>query len=300
MSGEGPAIDRRAVGRDLSRLLDADVATVLARLASAPLRPALRIGVTGAPGAGKSTLVSALAGRRLERTGSAAVLAVDPTSPVSGGSILGDRIRMDAVSAHPRLYIRSVPSRSAHDGLCDNAPDLLLALEGHGFDEILLETVGVGQAEGQVRDLVDTLVLVLQPETGDGVQAMKAGVLELADVVVVNKADLPGADRIASMLRETLGRARRAQGAWHPEVVLTRAGVDGDGIAALDAIIDAHRAWRAGHESPQAHAWRRRRYHLSSLVARRVSEVTGARGAHLLDGDLRHAFRTLVAAIDPG
>jgi LAO/AO transport system kinase len=267
-----PAIDRRAVGRDLSRLLDAPVAEVLARLADAPAGAARRIGLTGSPGAGKSTLVAALAPARLARAETVAVLAVDPTSPVSGGSILGDRIRMDAVASHPRLYIRSVPSRSAHDGLCDNAPDLLLALEQHGFDEILLETVGVGQAEFQIRALVDTLVLVLQPETGDGIQAMKAGVLELADVVVVNKADLPGTEQLESALRETLGATRRGPGQWQPRVVPTA--IDGRGIEKLDAAIEAHEEWARGRDGKAQAARQRRRYHLASLVGNRL----GSRG----------------------
>jgi LAO/AO transport system kinase len=172
---KGPRNPRREMSRALSRVANATVAETLETQAELPEQVLYRIGVTGAPGAGKSTLISRLAARRVARDAKVAVVAIDPTSPVSQGSILGDRIRMDAVSDDPNIFIRSIPSRRAHDGLADNTADLLWAMEGHGFDEVIVETVGVGQAEYSVRAIVDTVVLVLLPESGDAVQAMKAG-----------------------------------------------------------------------------------------------------------------------------
>ena len=181
---------RRALSRALSRIANADVSETLAQQNASTPATLSRIGITGAPGAGKSTLIARLAHLRKGVDRKIAVLAIDPTSPVSQGSILGDRIRMDSIADDPDIFIRSIPSRRAHDGLTDNTADLLNAMEGHGFDEVILESVGVGQAEYTIRTLVDTVVLVLLPESGDAIQAMKAGILEMADIYVVNKADL--------------------------------------------------------------------------------------------------------------
>src|SRR5690606_35670836 len=154
---------------------------------------ALRIGVTGPPGAGKSTLIAALTRYRLKRAGCIAIIAIDPSSPNTHGSILGDRIRMDCLVDDSRVYIRSLASRSANDGLTENLPEILGVLDDFGFDEIILETVGVGQSEFAVRDLVDVELLVMAPGAGDQIQAMKAGIVETADICIVNKADQPGA-----------------------------------------------------------------------------------------------------------
>jgi LAO/AO transport system kinase len=178
---------RRNLSRALSRIANADVSDTLAQQSEPPAMNLPRIGITGAPGAGKSSLIARLAKLRKHADRKIAVLAVDPSSPVSQGSILGDRIRMDAIADDPDIFIRSIPSRRAHDGLADNTADLLNAMEGHGFGEIILETVGVGQAEYTIRTLVDTVVLILVPHSGDAIQAMKAGILEMADIYVVNR-----------------------------------------------------------------------------------------------------------------
>lgn len=271
---------RRSLSRRLSALLDASVAESLAALREGTPaeahRPGAgsthRIGITGAPGAGKSSLIASLAAHRLGRDRRLGVLAVDPSSPVSQGSILGDRIRMDAVTTDPRFFLRSVPSRNTHDGLCANVPDLLLAMEAHGFDDLIVETVGVGQAEYGIRPLVDTLVLVLMPHSGDAIQAMKAGILEMADIYVVNKADLPGAKLAAAEIRAITQRRAPRPGEWVPPVVLTSQ-QGGGGIDELDAAIDRHGAWAATHRDPEAIAHARRRYHVQSLIGRRVNEV---------------------------
>ena len=162
------------------------------------------LGVTGAPGAGKSTVVTALASWFRRQDKRVAILAVDPTSPFTGGSILGDRIRMQAHDADAGVYIRSMATRGSLGGLALAAADVLLALDAAGFDVILIETVGVGQAEVDVVQLAAAVALLLTPSSGDDVQTMKAGIIEIADVFVINKADLPGADRLESELRAML------------------------------------------------------------------------------------------------
>ena len=218
---QAPRNPRRELSRALSRVANASVAETLAHQGAVSGRSLYRIGITGPPGAGKSTLISRLAQLRVARGAKVAVVAIDPTSPVSQGSILGDRIRMDSVSADPNIFIRSIPSRRAHDGLSDNTADLLGAMEGHGFDEVIVETVGVGQADYSVRAVVDTVVLVLLPESGDAVQAMKAGLLEMADIYVVNKADLPGAELMAGDIAQTAARQANGAEGWQPPVLQT-------------------------------------------------------------------------------
>lgn len=287
---------RRNLSRALTRIANADVAETLAQQGdlSSPALP--RIGVTGAPGAGKSSLIARLAQLRKAESGKIAVLAIDPTSPLSRGSILGDRIRMDAIADDPDIFIRSIPSRRAHDGLADNTADLLNAMEGHGFNEIILETVGVGQAEYTIRTLVDTVVLVLVPESGDAIQAMKAGILEMADIYVVNKSDLPGADLMAAEIENVASRERDDD--WTPPVIRT-ARNDDDGFRALDAAITAHGKWRADHTDNDATRRARARYQAQGLIARRIGEVLDAEGEDFLDQGQQDLFAALVARLGP-
>ena len=289
--GEPPRIDRRALGRALSRIADASVAEALAGASPAGPR-ARRIGITGPPGAGKSSLISRLARRRLDGGRTLGVVAIDPTSPYSHGAILGDRIRMEHVAEDPRIFIRSLASRGAQDGLADNIADVLAVLDGYPFDEVILETVGVGQAEHSVRLLVDTLVLVLIPESGDQIQAMKAGILETADIFVVNKADLPGADRIASELRAIGKVGRRAGTGWDVPVIMTGLRDDG-GLAALDEAVSAHGRWRSAKVDHAETDRSRAAYHLKSLLGRSVGEIL-AEDAGLQDGrSLNDLFATV-------
>ncbi|WP_181870021.1 ArgK/MeaB family GTPase [Halomonas sp. DQ26W] len=297
MSGLAPR-SRRALGRELTRLANASVAESLAHSTQRPepsMEP-VRIGFTGAPGAGKSTLISRLAKHRLSacrEKGGVAILGIDPTSPLSGGSILGDRIRMDAIANEPDLYIRSLASRSSHDGLADNVLDLLEAVEGYGFREVLLETVGVGQAEHAIRHSVDTLVMVLQPNAGDAIQAMKSGVLELADIYVINKADLPGAKKSASEIR---GIVQRSQAAWRPPVIETSQKHE-EGLAKLDSAISEHLAWQAEHCNASETLRRRRHYHVQSLIVRRVSELLEHQPQLLDATSLAEAYDCILLAL---
>jgi LAO/AO transport system kinase len=196
---------------------------------------AIVAGITGPPGAGKSTLVDALA-RAIRREGkTVGILAVDPTSRVSGGAILGDRIRMQAHHGDPGVFIRSMATRGAVGGLARATADLALLLDAAGKDYVLIETVGVGQDEVEVAGVADVTVLVLVPGMGDDVQAIKAGIMEIADIFVINKADHPGADRVESEIAGVLSLAHRADG-WQPPILRTVATEDQGIPELLEAI----------------------------------------------------------------
>jgi LAO/AO transport system kinase len=287
---ERPAGWRRSLARELSRQSRLGVREILAQQPPAA-GSAFRIGVTGPPGAGKSSLIAALGASRLKQGREVGVLAIDPTSPLSRGSLLGDRIRMDAIADDARLFIRSVPSGGCHDGLCRNVVGLLAAMERAGFDDVVLETVGVGQVSYEARKLVDALVLVLEPESGDTIQAMKAGILEVADIYVVNKADLPGAGRIAAELASVLHRSARADG-WRPPVIQASAR-DGRGVAEIDQALAMHAQATCGPEHRGALGAARRRYQFEALVRQRFDEVQAEIGAD--PSDLAAAFDALVA-----
>jgi LAO/AO transport system kinase len=201
------------------------------------------IGLTGSPGVGKSTSTSALvtAFRRLGRR--VGVLAVDPTSPFSGGALLGDRVRMQDHAADDGVYIRSMATRGHLGGLSQAAPQALRVLAAAGCDVVLVETVGVGQAEVEVASLADTTVVLVAPGMGDAIQAAKAGILEIADVFVVNKADRDGADQAVHDLRHMLSLGERRQpGDWRPPVVKTVAS-RAAGLDELVTALDKHASW---------------------------------------------------------
>jgi LAO/AO transport system kinase len=236
--------DPRSVARLISLVEDA---SPLLREAMAALTPyggnATVIGLTGAPGVGKSTTTNALvaAYRALDRR--VGVLAVDPSSPFSGGALLGDRVRMQDHFTDRGVYIRSMASRGHLGGLAWSTPQALRVLDAAGCDVILVETVGVGQSEVEVAGLADTTVVLLAPGMGDAIQAAKAGILEVGDVYVVNKADRDGADSAVRELRHmlTLGE-RRQPGDWRPPILRTVAS-RGEGIDEVLEALDKHRTW---------------------------------------------------------
>ncbi len=251
-----------------------------------------RIGITGPPGAGKSSLIARLARHWTSADERVGVLAIDPTSPVSGGSLLGDRIRMEEAAENLNLFIRSLASSVSEDGLCPNIAALLDAFDQAGFDRLILETVGVGQVSYTAKNLVDAFVLVLIPESGDTIQAMKAGIMEMADIYVINKADLPGADRLAVELR-TMAGWRSQQAGWTPRVILTSA-TDNRGVTELADAIDASLEAAQMHDLVQA----RRDHHLRSTLMRRIDAIIDQNTCDLSEASMASAFSFILGKLN--
>ena len=295
-SGTRLANDARAGSRlALSRLLTAiESRTAAAEEALRSLYPAAGsahvVGITGPPGGGKSTLVAALVAEARGGGRAVAVLAIDPSSPVTGGAILGDRIRMQQYAGDPDVFIRSMASRGHLGGLAGTTAESAAALAACGFGLVLIETVGTGQSEVEVAAIADTTVVVQAPEMGDEVQALKAGLLEVADIVVVNKSDRPGADRAAAQLRAmlTMGAepepgeaegqaatmmsdARRPR-PKRPSVLLA-SGLEGHGVRELLAALDDHHARRATTAQPHAARLARARAQVEGILADRMREA---------------------------
>ena len=265
--------DPRALAGDpraLARLVS------LAENAAPGLRPVMRalapftgrawvIGLTGPPGVGKSTVTAALVAAFRERGQRVAVLAVDPTSPFTGGALLGDRVRMQEHATDPGVFIRSMATRGHLGGLSAAAPQALRILDAAGFGVILVETVGVGQAEVEIAGLADTTLVLAAPGTGDAIQAAKAGILEVADIFVVNKSDQPGAQEAVRDLRTMIAMARRGEGDWKPPIVTTTA-TTGEGIADLTARLDAHWSWLASSGERDRRRLARARAEITALA----------------------------------
>jgi LAO/AO transport system kinase len=231
----------RAVSRLLSLVEEGvpELPRIMAALAERPGHAHV-VGLTGAPGVGKSTSASALVTAYRARGARVAVLAVDPSSPLSGGALLGDRVRIQEHARDDGVFVRSMASRGQLGGLSRATPQALRLLDAAGFDVVLLETVGVGQSEVMVAGLADTTLVLLAPGLGDGVQAAKAGLLEVADVFVVNKADRPGADQVVKDLRRMLSLDhRRRPGRWRTPVLKTNA-ADQEGFDEVLAAVDRH------------------------------------------------------------
>ena len=261
------------------------------------------VGITGSPGVGKSTSTSALVGAFRAAGKRVAILAVDPSSPFSGGALLGDRVRMQDHATDPGVFIRSMATRGHLGGLAAAAPQALRVLDAVGCDVVLIETVGVGQSEVEVVQLADTTMVLLAPGMGDGIQAAKAGILEVADVFVVNKADRDGADQVARDLRymQSLGGKHSVAGAWRPPIVKTVA-ARGEGVADVVAAIDKHWNWMVA----SGELLRRRQARAGSeieaiaveTVRRRFSEVHGAAGLAELAGQVAGGQLDPYAAAD--
>jgi LAO/AO transport system kinase len=235
------AADRRAIARAISMVEDggSDLEALSAGIYASTGR-ASTVGLTGAPGVGKSTLATELVRAERDAGRRVAVLAIDPTSPYTGGALLGDRVRMQEHATDPGVFIRSMATRGHLGGMAVAAPEAVRVLDAAGYGEIVVETVGVGQAEVEVAAATDTAVVVLAPGMGDAVQMAKAGILEIADVFVVNKADRDGAGDVIRELRQMLhlGAAR----SWDPPILKTSA-LQHEGIAELREAIAGHRGF---------------------------------------------------------
>lgn len=276
--------DKRALARVLSWVENGDPRTrsVVKELAPPPARSRV-IGLTGAPGAGKSTVTSALVRAFRARENRVAVLAVDPSSPFSGGALLGDRIRMQEHATDDGVFIRSMGSRGQLGGLAAATPQAIRVLQAAGYEVILVETVGVGQAEVEIASAADTTVVLVVPGMGDSVQAAKAGVLEVADVLVVNKADRPDTQ---ATLRDLRAMVSLARGEWKPPIVPTVA-TAGEGVDDLLGQLDRHDAWLESSGERERRRRARARDEVTALalgtLARRLS-VPDELTARVADG----------------
>jgi LAO/AO transport system kinase len=271
--------DRTAIARLLSLIeRGGEEAREIGRLAAPSSGDADTVGITGAPGSGKSTLTSALVGHVRSTGAEVAVLAIDPSSPFTGGAILGDRVRMQDHATDPGVFIRSMATRGHLGGLALATPEAIRLLDALGHRLILVETVGVGQVEVEVAGKADTTIVVVNPGWGDSVQANKAGLMEVADIFVINKADRPGADETRRDLEQMLDLAGSAEwptheslSAWRPPIVCTVA-TTGDGVVELwDAVVE-HRHHAAESGLLERRRAGRLREELGEVVARRLRQ----------------------------
>jgi LAO/AO transport system kinase len=255
------------------------------------------VGLTGSPGVGKSTSTSALVSAYRRAGKRVGVLAVDPSSPFSGGALLGDRVRMSEHASDPGVYIRSMATRGHLGGLAWAAPQAIRVLDAAGCDVVLVETVGVGQSEVEIASQADTSVVLLAPGMGDGIQAAKAGILEIGDVYVVNKADRDGADATARELNHMLGLGEsRGAGDWRPPIVKTVA-ARGEGIDEVVEALEKHRAWMEEHGVLQERRLARATHEVETIAVtalrERIADLHGDRRLSTL------AERIVAGELDP-
>jgi LAO/AO transport system kinase len=264
--------DPRAVARLISLVETASPALrEVSRLLAPHTGHAQIVGVTGAPGVGKSTSTSALVTTLRAAGNRVGVLAIDPSSPFSGGALLGDRVRMQDHATDRDVFIRSMATRGHLGGLAWATPQALRVLDAAGCDVVIVETVGVGQSEIDVAGLADTTLVMLAPGMGDGIQAAKAGILEIGDVYIVNKADRDGAAQVSKDLRSMIGLAARPPGGWRPPVIPTVAST-GQGSDEVVAAIAKHRSWMLGSGELERRRQRRARAEIEAIAVTALRE----------------------------
>jgi LAO/AO transport system kinase len=259
--------DKRVIAQTITMVENDTDPTVLERIFP-HTGQAYQIGVTGPPGAGKSTLVNSLAQHLLTDGKKVGIIAVDPTSPFSGGALLGDRIRMTDLSLHKDVYIRSMGSRGSLGGLAQKTKDVALVLDAAGMDYILIETIGVGQVELDIAQICDTTIVALVPESGDSIQAMKAGLLEIADILVVNKGDREGCDRFMLELKFAF-ELREQKAGWDFPILKTIA-TTSEGIPELAAALAAHRRYLERSGALEQERKRKLKQRIHELIESRI------------------------------
>ncbi len=287
--------ETRALARAIRMVEDRDpgIASLLRQVRERAGRARV-VGVTGPPGSGKSTLCDQIIERWRASGHEVGVIAVDPSSPFTGGAILGDRVRMVRHTLDPGVFIRSMAARGHLGGLAAAAREAIRLLDAAGRDRCLLETVGVGQSELEVMETADTTIVVTTPSSGDAVQILKAGILEIADIFVVNKADLPGASKVVRDLRE-LVRQGRLRSTWSPPVILTVAET-GEGLDDLVAAIDEHGAAIAASGELERRRVARLRAEVEAIVVERASD-RARRALH--EGTMSRELEGDLSRVDP-
>ena len=289
--------DPRSLARLVSLVEDESAALPSVMKVIAPLTGHAHIvGLTGSPGVGKSTVTGALVRCYRAEGLRVGVLAVDPSSPFSGGALLGDRIRMQDHATDDQVFIRSMASRGHLGGLSWATPQALRILDAAGFDVILVETVGVGQAEVEIASLADSSLVVVAPGLGDSIQAAKAGILEIADIFIVNKSDRPGAQEVVRDLRTMLAMASYGAGEWKPPIIATTA-PSGDGISDLAAAIGKHGSWLADTGKLGERRRARAREEISAIALTELRQRMGGLPGESRLEDL--AARVAAGELDP-
>jgi LAO/AO transport system kinase len=289
--------DARALGRLLSLVENGAPQLREVMKALAPLTGRARVlGLTGSPGVGKSTVTGALVAAYRGQGLRVGVLAIDPTSPFTGGALLGDRVRMQQHATDEGVFIRSMASRGHLGGLAGATPQAVRVLDAAGFDVVMIETVGVGQAEVEIAGMADTTMVIVAPGLGDAIQAAKAGILEIGDVFVVNKSDKPGAHEAVRDLRGMIAMARRGEGDWKPPIV-SAAAATGEGLDDLARQLDEHATWlgRSGEGERRRRARAREEISVIALAELRA-RMGGLPGDERIDG---LASRVAAGELDP-
>ena len=289
--------DARALGRLLSLVENGAPQLREVMKALAPLTGQARVlGLTGSPGVGKSTVTGALVAAYRGQGLRVAVLAIDPTSPFTGGALLGDRVRMQQHATDQGVFIRSMASRGHLGGLSGATPQAVRVLDAAGFDVVLIETVGVGQAEVEIAGMADSTMVIVAPGMGDAIQAAKAGILEIGDVFVVNKSDKPGAQEAVRDLRGMIALARHGEGDWKPPIVSTTA-VTGEGLDDLVGKLVEHGTWLAGSGEGERRRRARAREEISAIALTELrAQMGGLPGDERIDG---LAGRVAAGQLDP-